>query len=194
MRTTLLRVKPRNEWRKDSNAFLISNIFSQGLRGGGLFIFYKLRQMRCDRFYYFCFVLFVKYFTLTCCCWWCPMLAGLGGCDEGRFAGRGKGAQHTVPISSARWRPLLAPPKFSISIATNKSNNNKTQNQKQNPAPLSLPNTSDDGRKKTKQQRKLREVVLSTVSVVPPDNNSVGRLSTFNSDYAHTHTRTGERA
>lgn len=48
-----------------------------------------------------------------------------------------------------------------------------------------------------KQQRKLREVVvvLSTVSVVPPDNNSVGRLSTFNSDYAHTHTHTnGERA
>lgn len=43
-----------------------------------------------------------------------------------------------------------------------------------------------------KQQRKLREVVvvLSTVSVVPPDNNSVGRLSTFNSDYAHTHTHT----
>jgi hypothetical protein len=95
-----------------------------------------------------------------------------------------------VPISSARWRPLLAPPKFSISIATNKSNN-KTQNQNKTPRPFSLPNTSDDGRKK-KQQRKLREVVvvLSTVSVVPPDNNSVGRLSTFNSDYAHTHTHT----
>jgi hypothetical protein len=94
-----------------------------------------------------------------------------------------------VPISSARWRPLLAPPKFSISIATNKSNN-KTQNQNKTPRPFLCQILPTTGGKK--QQRKLREVVvvLSTVSVVPPDNNSVGRLSTFNSDYAHTHTHT----